>query len=366
MRRFPRSVPSAAGRRGFTLIELLVVIAIIAILIALLLPAVQQAREAARRSSCKSNLKQIGLALHNYHDTFNKFPPGYISGAPAATATTANQFGWALQILPQVEQGPLFQKFSSAQNVTSTTAVNGVTNASLVGNILPVYNCPSDTRADTFAVSGVNFGKSSYIGVYGTGSVAGLTNLNSLIGSTNTGNGANSTIGVFYTGTAPTGTVPDGGTWVAASSPNGCFFYNSGINFRDITDGTSNTVVVGETARDRSVWAGPTFPGTSTTANSIDASTILGDANLTGTDFTPSGTSFTPTGGTSNSAINNPSGPQPSTAGGNNGNFSSQHTGGAQFVMGDGSVRFISENTDSVRVFEFLAARNDGRVTGDF
>src|SRR4249920_1165294 len=89
--------------RGFTLIELLVVIAIIAVLVALLLPAVQQAREAARRASCKSNLKQIGLALHNYHETANTMPPGWIGG---------NRWGWAVMILPQIDQAPLYSTLS--------------------------------------------------------------------------------------------------------------------------------------------------------------------------------------------------------------------------------------------------------------
>ena len=95
------------ARRGFTLIELLVVIAIIAVLIALLLPAVQQAREAARPSQCKNNLKQIGLALHNYHDVYNTFPPGFVRyGQP----TVRQEWGRGAMILPQMEQDPLFKK----------------------------------------------------------------------------------------------------------------------------------------------------------------------------------------------------------------------------------------------------------------
>ncbi|MFG0295400.1 MAG: DUF1559 domain-containing protein, partial [Maioricimonas sp. JB045] len=103
-------------RRGFTLIELLVVIAIIAILVALLLPAVQQAREAARRSQCKNNLKQIGLALHNYHDTHGSFPPGYIaryvSATDPASAETGPGFAWGTMILPFLDQSPTYNQLN--------------------------------------------------------------------------------------------------------------------------------------------------------------------------------------------------------------------------------------------------------------
>src|SRR5262245_60462030 len=97
-------------RRGFTLIELLVVIAVIAILVSLLLPAVQQAREAARRTQCRNNLKQIGLALHNYHTACNMFPPGYVAGAPYPATT--NGWSWCAQILPHLDQTPLYEKIN--------------------------------------------------------------------------------------------------------------------------------------------------------------------------------------------------------------------------------------------------------------
>ncbi len=102
-------------RRGFTLIELLVVIAIIAILIALLLPAVQQAREAARRTQCRNNLKQIGLAMHNYHDIYNTFPPSFImKNPPSANANSVERsmYGWGALILPQIDQAPLFNRLN--------------------------------------------------------------------------------------------------------------------------------------------------------------------------------------------------------------------------------------------------------------
>src|SRR5258708_31972905 len=115
-------------RTGFTLIELLVVIAIIAVLVSLLLPAVQQAREAARRSQCKNNLKQIGLALHNYHDSFSVFPPGYIAGSPFVDGETDTSPGWswASMILPQLDQGPLSASINFSLPIQAPANANAI------------------------------------------------------------------------------------------------------------------------------------------------------------------------------------------------------------------------------------------------
>lgn len=133
--------------RGFTLIELLVVIAIIAILIALLLPAVQQAREAARRTQCKNNLKQIGLAMHNYHDTFNVFPPGVINPGASCTIVNANRFwGGHVFLLPYIDQAPLYNTLNPGNPPcglpVESTAYNGI---ALLQQPLAAFNCPSDT-----------------------------------------------------------------------------------------------------------------------------------------------------------------------------------------------------------------------------
>src|SRR3954454_25192238 len=117
-------------RRGFTLIELLVVIAIIAILIALLLPAVQQAREAARRTQCKNNLKQIGLALHNYHDTCNSFPPGWINtwaSNPPRSNFPGNSWGWNAMILPMMDQGNVYNQINWSVGFAGGLDAAGVT-----------------------------------------------------------------------------------------------------------------------------------------------------------------------------------------------------------------------------------------------
>ena len=147
----PVFAPMPQRRPGFTLIELLVVIAIIAILIALLLPAVQQAREAARRTQCRINLKQIGLALHNYHDTYNTFPPltvysGYDT-VPVHSATDQAAYGWGAFILPSLDQAPLFNQL----NVSGSELHVSLQNAAfrpLVQTVLTVYRCPSDVAED--------------------------------------------------------------------------------------------------------------------------------------------------------------------------------------------------------------------------
>ena len=192
------------ARRGFTLIELLVVIAIIAILIALLLPAVQQSREAAQRTQCKNSLKQIGLALHNYHDVHLTFPPGYIARAvgrndPAA-AETGPSFAWGTMVLPFLDHGNLFNHFDF--NEDGDDAHN-------LGHgqvILSMFLCPTDPAPARFALpNGIELATSNYVGIYGYGNV-----------SMNPGNGT----GVFYR--------------------------NSAVRIRDITDGTSGTICVGE------------------------------------------------------------------------------------------------------------------------
>lgn len=202
-------------KRGFTLIELLVVIAIIAILVALLLPAVQQAREAARRTQCKNNLKQFGIALHNYHDTYRALPPGIINVAGA------NGAGWACLTLPMMDQNPIYTQFAFEEaNVSDTTT--GTNGTQLTSQIdISNHRCPSSP--DTSHMGG-GFGNAitNYVGCYGADA----------LGSAST---------------------TDGG---------GIFTANSSLRLRDIKDGTANTVFVGETTGDDDgvseghVWVG--------------------------------------------------------------------------------------------------------------
>jgi prepilin-type N-terminal cleavage/methylation domain-containing protein len=132
-------------KRGFTLIELLVVIAIIAILIALLLPAVQQAREAARRSQCRNNLKQVGLAIHNYHDAFNTIPPAWISTQFQVAAGDVSHWSWGTFLLPYIDQAPLYSLLQpGTRRLDQNLALGGATAAALT-TPLTVFRCPSDT-----------------------------------------------------------------------------------------------------------------------------------------------------------------------------------------------------------------------------
>jgi prepilin-type N-terminal cleavage/methylation domain-containing protein len=150
---------SKPRRRGFTLIELLVVIAIIGLLVGLLLPAVQQAREAARRTQCKNNLKQIGLALHNYHKAHGVFPPGLVQlwPRPAPPVPVRNHFAWGGFILPYLDQAPLYNQINFSLPLNdgdiSITGVSSVGNSKVSSTVLSVYRCPTETGPEQIAGS---------------------------------------------------------------------------------------------------------------------------------------------------------------------------------------------------------------------
>jgi prepilin-type N-terminal cleavage/methylation domain-containing protein/prepilin-type processing-associated H-X9-DG protein len=196
-------------RRGVTLIELLVVIAIIAVLIGLLLPAVQKVRESAARLRCKNNLKQIGLALHNYHDRNGSLPPGYASGAASGTETGPG-WGWATHLLPDLEQDNLSRQIDLGGAIGNSPART---------QALKVFLCPSDSEIGTFTAAGTSatVAHANYVGVFGTNEV-----------ESNPGAG------------------------------NGTFFRNSRVRFGDVIDGLSNTYAVGERSSDIALatWAG--------------------------------------------------------------------------------------------------------------
>lgn len=204
-------LPDPRARRGFTLIELLVVIAIIAVLIALLLPAVQAAREAARRIQCINNLKQIGLALHNYHSSNNTFPPGRIN-----TYVAGNGHCWGAysQLLPNLEQQSLFNSMNFSINPDPDyTTSNAVVNMTAAVTQLKALVCPSDG--------------SDPVAVVGGGSYAGHNYLMN-VGS-----------GYSVVQNPPNGATP----------PNGILFENSAVTFAAMTDGSSQTVAISETIR---------------------------------------------------------------------------------------------------------------------
>ncbi len=338
--------------RGFTLIELLVVIAIIAILIALLLPAVQQAREAARRTQCKNNLKQIGLAMHNYHDVYNTLPPGYVTKQPCDNAgqwPACNDgelglYSWGAFILPNIEQGNLYSQLNVGNVWLNQNLANATIRQSLA-QPLEGFLCPSDPGP------GLNDFKSA----------TNYYNFNVTDGS-----------GVYQI--ARSNYVMMANAWDSTTPPvypvqygaaMGVGFANSKINFRDITDGTSNTILVGERAY---VYKSSNKMGSGNVVG------FSGSNNVQGSSYARKGNGMAVLGLTYN-GINAVVGAEHDVRG-----FSSNHVGGAQFVFCDGSVHFLSENIDYTKgsvsvanyaslatsVYQKLAIRNDGFVIGEY
>ena len=325
-------------QRGFTLIELLVVIAIIAILIALLLPAVQQAREAARRTQCKNHLKQIGLGMHNYLDIHSTFPMGSYNLNNGAWPTTGTN--WRTLILPMIEQGNVYSKLCFNQDcqfmaggAAGANALKG--NEILKGHLVPGYICPS-----------------SIIGAFENS--AGVAH-----------NNQQGVMNIQYVGIAGAarpvpGLDPNNGTFDCGhgwSCNNGMLAPNEAVKIAKCIDGTSNTMLVAEQSAlvaglHRSSnyyggWFGTRHPNTVTSG-------ACGDLWQTGTTCVrfPPNSQIVQTGATEAMYRNNTV-------------INSQHTGGVQVALTDGSVRFISENVDFL-TWKKLACRTDGEVIGEF
>jgi prepilin-type N-terminal cleavage/methylation domain-containing protein/prepilin-type processing-associated H-X9-DG protein len=306
-------------RRAFTLIELLVVIAIIAVLIGLLLPAVQKVREAAARTQCTNNLKQMGLALHSYHDVNQALPPGYLATQVYSDGATdtAPGWGWGTFILPYLEQGNLYAQLNLTQPIQASSSVQ---------SIIKMYLCPSDTVpaapftvTDSFGASVMLAAPSSYAASCG-------------------------------------GDETD----TADPAGKGVFYRNSKTRLTDITDGTSQTIFLGERACSNAlgVWVGAIKggvvqrgPNNRNPGTSVEpaACLVLAHCNLVNT--------------------------MGDTDGGLD-DFSSNHTGGANVLFGDGSVHFIrsipgrnpdgSYTADGI-IFQALATRAGGEVVpGDW
>jgi prepilin-type N-terminal cleavage/methylation domain-containing protein/prepilin-type processing-associated H-X9-DG protein len=296
-----RAYRSAAAHRasGFTLIELLVVISIIGVLIGLLLPAVQKVREAAARIQCVNNLKQIGLALHNYHDTAHSFPAGYVSGFDADGNDTGPGWGWASFILPQMEQQNLYTAIRFDQ------LIDAPVNSGVRVMAVKTYLCPSDDAPPTWTANRYD----------STGKpIAAICDIASA-----------NYIGVF--GVSEPGV--DG---------EGVFFRNSNISIADITDGTSQTLMVGERA------------------HSLAPATWVGA--VTNAEIFPYNSSNMVLGHTGESR--GPSVPFDIN------NFSSRHSGGVNFLFADGHVHFLTSSV-SQPVYQALSTRAGGEpVGGDF
>lgn len=312
-------------RKAFTLIELLVVIAIIAILIALLLPAVQQAREAARRSQCKNNMKQLGLAFHNYHDTFKSLPngshptPGYPGGG--------YHMGWVPKIFPYLDEANRLQSMQgfSPNPITelgpwriSAAPHNGT---SEIWGPIPVLACPSSALGDRSP--DITNSTLPWIVTHGALHYRGCA-------------------GRIEDVTNPT----DGNNWRWANT--GLIYPLSNTKFRDVTDGLTNTILLGESSSSQGwssamkrgwggiqPWTWGIYWYTDTRRLTLDSKNIQFPINYRG-DF---GTNHTP--------------------------YTSYHVGGAHFMMADGSVHFISENID-LTLLKSLGTRAGGEVLGEW
>ncbi len=331
MRRSPKA--------GFTLVELLVVIAIIGVLIALLLPAVQQAREAARRMSCSNNMKQAGVALHNYHDTFLAFPLGSRIGVSSSFGPSF----WG-GLLPFLEQGALYDQMNFSVAHCGWSANSGV----LIGDSPSALVCPSfPGDASDIPFNSSWDSASTYIGISG----AIINNANYTESRTVTGFDCCSHSGGYNNGTAAAG---------------GMLVSNKSIRFRDATDGTSNTLVISElggrmyTANSSSyanipgpnvLMAGAgTYHGWLMGTSGGGTPTGLRAFNLTTIRYAPNTRNFDLDGINANYGPNNP--------------LLSEHPGGVMGVFADGHVEFITETID-LDILKYQATRDDGQVIAD-
>ena len=333
MNRLSRS----SRRSAFTLIELLVVIAIIAVLIALLLPAVQQAREAARRTQCKNNLKQLGLALHNYHGTYNCFPFAQETGVSCAGNINFNEWSAISQLLPYFDQANVYNmiNFSTGISANSNCTADS-TNQIPVFTELPGLRCPSDPQKNTSGVGGAT----NYM--------------------VNKGNG------IIWLG--PTG--PNAGF----QEQNGMMYYQSCVRFGDITDGSSNTSAFSERCLTDSnlanvnpvsdVFFSPLAPTTPDQAVQMCLAVNIFDPASQFPLFMGAPWAH------GQHCYLHVNGPNTRSCG-----FftalratmppSSKHVGGVHLQMADGSVRFTNDSID-LTVWRALGSRNGGETVGDF
>lgn len=367
------SIRRKTGLRGFTLIELLVVIAIIGVLVALLLPAVQQAREAARRTQCKNNLKQIGLALHNYHDVSNSFPMGAAGvwespGAASAPFPWSKQYSvlgpnWRVYILPYVDQGPIYNQLGFEGGASFRAQYSGLPtalvppsnqNVVLQGFKAPLGNCPSSSLP-TVGVAGTSGAPTGgnpqlwdYVGIMGAyPDPAGRTGFNSITGYDGTQYGNQGML---------------------------CVQIKKGV--KDCVDGTSNTMIVAENSgwvasasggrvnvdlRSNYFGAWLGWTGLAYSSNRVDAKGVPW-AGTGGSEPDCWSTGVACVRYAPNTKVAGPGAQQMYEA---NNILNSFHPGGIHILLADGSVRFVSDNIN-LQTLLGIACGDDGVPVGDF
>ncbi|WP_010587604.1 DUF1559 family PulG-like putative transporter [Schlesneria paludicola] len=330
-------------RPGLTLVEFVVVMAIIAVLVALLLPSVSRSREAARRTQCKNNLKQMGLAIQNYHETHNSFPAGYVLPPEGPYAG----WGWGVSLLPNLDQRTLYEQIQFQGGLQQEY------NKLEKNRLLAVFRCPSDPGSSAVphlavVTSGVRngvvvpatvdaadiFPRSVYFGVAGylPAELGGIERAD--VGETFENAGRLGRTGESY---SPERRYCD------QLSFRGTFAQNSNVKREDMKDGTSNVLMVGERASPASNSPGSvghgTWLGVPDCTTSAGLAAALGDTSV---------------------KLNRASKGRDDSTG-----FGSFHTGGSHFLLADGTVRFLNENI-AITTYRDLSTIDDRRPVGDF
>ncbi len=331
-------------RSAFTLVELLVVIAIIGVLIALLLPAVQQAREAARRMQCSNQLKQLGLAIHNYHDTYTKMV--YAAQPQNASGTRQRAASWIVRLLPFIEQSAVYDQYVFSGDSTMQEGPNP--NAALINNlVVGGLNCPSSPLPNqksqgTNADGDITVQMGNYVGVHGSHFTGGT--ISDVSPSTR--------CNLWYGEQVPNGAI----AYINVGGDNedvGCTQRVSNIGFNAITDGTSNTMMIGEQSDYQYDPTGAKVD--------VRSSSYLGGVWSNGSGSTY----WTQNVTTLRHGINTYGGDGNTAAYQHNVSFTSAHPGGMLGSMVDGSVRFVPENIDFA-ILTGLCDRQDGNVLQSF